>query len=258
MRFDNGESQHKVVIVVDLGGTIVEEANPQMGAIPKAVFEAMGLNEQTVMGILSGIITKLTLENLGQSKEQLPATQIIEDYITENCIHLSVKDIEELAWQMLGNDNCEYLKPLPGAEELLKELKDYSVKVVALSNTALPLGLVNRIFKAHKIYDYFDEIILSSECGWRKPSVEIFDVLEQKMKIQENDFVLLIGNDYKADIEPAMSRGYLTAFLQSAGAFADQNQKESDITGQNLRGIQNDILQQIIKWRKENEKTALA
>lgn len=256
---DIRETERKVVIVLDLGGTIVEEANPNnMFAIPSEVLDAKGLDELKAFRILMGIITILMKENTRPSKEQLPATQMIQNYITENNINLTVEDIEELAWHMLGGENCEYLKPLPDAECFLKEIKDVGVDIVALSNTAIPLTLLNSIFRVHNIYDYFNEIILSSECGWRKPSDEIFDVLENKMSIQENDFVLLIGNDYKADIEPAIKRGYRTAFLQHIDASVEQDGKKADVIGQSLQIIKNEVLKQIMQWRENNEKTALA
>ena len=124
--------------------------------------------------------------------------------------------------------------------------RDEDIENVTNMFTALTLNILNRIFEVHKIKDYFDDIILSSECGFRKPYASIFDFLESKEDIKKEDFTILLGNDLNADIVPAKQRGYKTVFLTEDISITEN---ESMLIGDDLETCKNMILEEISKWR---------
>lgn len=237
----------KIFVIVDLGGTIVDESNPEMGAVAEEITMRYGLSAQQAAGLLSGIVMELMQENFKITEEQKCTTAIIEETLNKANSSLTVEQVEELAFHMLGGENCTYLRPLEGASILLEQLQEAGANIIALSNTALTLNILNRIFEVHKIKDYFDDIILSSECGFRKPYASIFDFLESKEDIKKEDFTILLGNDLNADIVPAKQRGYKTVFLTEDISITEN---ESMLIGDDLETCKNMILEEISKWRE--------
>lgn len=237
----------KIFVVVDLGGTIVDEKNPEMGAISEEITRKYQLSVQQAMGLISGIVMDLMQENMKTTVEQKCATTMIEEFLKKANCPLTVEQVEEMAWYMLGGENSTYLQPLEGAEELLEQISKTGANVVALSNTALTLNILNRIFEVHNIKNRFKDIILSSECGYRKPYAPIFEFLESKENITKDDLVILLGNDLKADIEPAKQRGYKTV-LYTKDMSLEEN--ESMLIGHDLETCKNKILNEISEWRK--------
>ena len=237
----------KIFIIVDLGGTIVDEKNPEMGAITEEITSKYQLSVQQTMGLLSGIVMELMQENMQTTVEQKCATTMIEEFLKHAKCPLTVEQVEEMVWYMLGGEKSTYLKPLEGAVELLEQVKEYGANIIALSNTALTLNILKRIFKVHKIKNIFMDIILSSECGYRKPYDPIFDFMESKENITKNDLVILLGNDLKADIVPAKQRGYKTV-LYTQDMSLEEN--ESMLIGHDLETCKNKIINEISVWRK--------
>lgn len=241
------QTERKIFVIVDLGGTIVDEQNPKMIEIPEEIVSKYQIPIQQVMGLLDGIVMELMQENMKTTIEQKCATTMIDEYLEKKNYPLTVTQIEELAWYMLGGKNSTYLKPLKGAIELLEQVKNTGANIIALSNTALTLNILNRIFEAHNMKEYFKDIILSSECGYRKPYVPIFKVLESSENIQKEDCVILLGNDLKADIEPAKQRGYKTVLFTTDMSLQED---KSMLIGHDLDTCKNKIINEISKWRK--------
>ncbi|MCK5241117.1 HAD family hydrolase [bacterium] len=210
--FENITGQRQIVCF-DLGGTLVEESAPQLHPIPEHIIAQIGLDDKTLSNCLLSVMDLLMKENARKAEDQIPAQKIIEDWLEKSPFNMTVKMLENAAWHMLGANATTYLKPLPFAETLLRKLKDTGTTIVALSNTALPLSILEKIMDVHQLNSYFDAIILSSECGFRKPSPKVFEKMEHSIGYTPEDIMLFIGNNIEADIAPAISRGYMTGYI---------------------------------------------
>ncbi len=207
----------KKIAIVDLGGTIVDETGPCFQKLSQEIIDIIcGINIDCNLfeNMLQETLIQFNIEISKKGSEQKTSKSIIEEMICKNNLPISVNMFEDVAWHYLGGENTSYLKPLPYATNLLDFLNEEDFKIIALSNTTLPISILKKIFVTHGIYDLFSCFILSSECGYKKPSNEIFNYLEQTQNISPYDYILSIGNSYEADIQPSLIKGYISIYLE--------------------------------------------
>lgn len=70
----------------------------------------------------------------------------------------------------------------------IKELKNLGYKIALLSNNSSKL---NDMLIEDKINILFDVILISGDVGYMKPSVEIFQILNEKLKINGKELVFV-------------------------------------------------------------------
>ncbi len=88
--------------------------------------------------------------------------------------------------------------------DLIKYLKNKNYKIGLLSNNSLELKqeLIN-----DKIYELFDQIIISAKVGYQKPQPEIFEILFSKLKMKPNEVIFV--DDTPKSLEGADKIGYV-------------------------------------------------
>lgn len=106
----------------------------------------------------------------------------------------------------------EYVKLYEGTRKMLQELKDAGKRIYLLSNA-------QRIFTAYEmnalgITRYFDEIMISSDYGTKKPDKRFFDLLTEKCHLDISKS-LYIGNDSRCDVGGARQIGMDTFYICS-------------------------------------------
>lgn len=208
---DMAPSDTPQLILCDLGNTLVDESDPDWTARLAAVAQMPG--GAAIIDAALHLIGSLREEAEAARHVQRPALDMIEAYLTANSSRPPLDEFMEGAWQLLGGEDTAYLSPLPGARELLDAAAVRGVPVVAVSNTALPGDLVNRVLERHGVADHFRATVYSSDAGWKKPAPEIF---ECALSVQPaaGTSVVMIGNDWGADIKPALERGWRAFWLQ--------------------------------------------
>ena len=108
--------------------------------------------------------------------------------------------------------SLDYVKPYPGAFELLEYLKEADYKVLLLSN-AQESFTMNELHVTG-IKKYFNSIYLSSQYKVAKPSHAFFQILLDKEKLLPSE-CLFIGNDHTTDIEGAIQMGMDSVYLHT-------------------------------------------
>lgn len=194
------------VVVFDLGGTVLDETPPSFGPLADASFSTFRADE--LMAHTAGLMAALMKEAGRDAPEQKDVATVIGDYRDSTGCQIPRADLEECVWRMLGGAETRYLAPLDGAAALLEEVAARGVPVVALSNTALPLSLLSRLLDLHGLAGAFDDIVLSSEVGWRKPSPELVEIVERRFPAAEPSRWLIVGNDERYDVAPCLARGW--------------------------------------------------
>ncbi len=109
--------------------------------------------------------------------------------------------------------SLKQLRLFPGAWELLTELRRRGMGVYLLSNA-------QRLFtepelRSLKIYDLFDDVFLSSDIGFKKPSGKFYKALLEKHALCP-DTCVMIGNDWQADAWGAHNNGLASMYLHTA------------------------------------------
>lgn len=97
-----------------------------------------------------------------------------------------------------------------GVDKLLSTLKEHHKKVFLLSN-AQSSFTINELLNC-QIYDYFDGILISSDAKCSKPDVHFFQKLFDKYSLKKEESIM-IGNDYKSDINGAYNFGIDSLYI---------------------------------------------
>lgn len=245
--------ERRFIVGFDLGGTLVAEAFPNLHPIPESFASQSGVDQATLTKGLFEVIGSLMQENNRRSSDQVPAREIIERWVARSLAAISADTLERAAWHLLGGDSSTYLTPLPHAVALLRALTGAGATMIALSNTALPVSIVEQIFAVHGIDGYFSAVVLSSECGWRKPSPRAFEALERSIGLTDNDAMVFVGNSFAADVAPAIERGYMAAYINRPEDPADDPatlEPTPSLSATTLPELEIQLLDQIDRWRR--------
>jgi len=97
---------------------------------------------------------------------------------------------------------------------VLETLKRDGKKIFLLSN-AQELFTVPEL-EMNGLYDFFDDIFISSVKGVKKPQKQFMEMLLEENKLDKNESVM-IGNDFQSDIGIAASCGVDSIFLNTDG-----------------------------------------
>lgn len=82
-------------------------------------------------------------------------------------------------------------------------------------------GNVEAVLKDFDLLRYFDKVIESAVVGVRKPDPRIFELGLKALGLPARE-VLVVGDSYRKDIEPAMSLGCAALWLKGKGWGADE------------------------------------
>ncbi len=128
-----------------------------------------------------------------------------EEVVRESCKRLDVrlhKAVSEIY------DNWMYNLPeIEGMRELLKKLKGKEIPLFLLSNISETFAKRSGDIS---ILSYFDKCIFSAVCGYKKPSIDIFNYLLDTCNIKAEE--TLFVDDSEKNINGAKKAG-LTAYL---------------------------------------------
>ncbi len=110
-------------------------------------------------------------------------------------------------------DSVCHIRLYAGAKDLLKALRNLDKKVFLLSNA-------QELFTGKELEDLgidgsFDDIFISSACGYRKPDPSFMERLLQKHGLDPKD-CLMIGNDLYDDVCIAARTGMDSYYIESA------------------------------------------
>lgn len=101
-------------------------------------------------------------------------------------------------------NSTEYLRLYPEIISILEFLKKNGKHVYLLSNAQAGFTLPE--LKDTGIYDYFDDIFISSIEGYKKPSAEFMKRLLAKHKLEISESIM-VGNDWYCDVAVADAVG---------------------------------------------------
>lgn len=129
-------------------------------------------------------------------------------------------------WAMIFRTlSLGYVRLFDGAAELLQELHRRGKKVYLLSNA-------QRLFtepeiRSLGIYKLFDDIFLSSDIGFCKPSANFYTALLEKHGLNP-DSCVMIGNDWQADAWGAHNCGIASMYIRTEQSPKEEGPLPSD------------------------------
>ena len=132
-------------------------------------------------------------------------------YLAENG-HFPPANIEETAKKTASLCYEKAKKSVEKAAVVLKELSK-TYPLVLVSNF---YGNIETVLKDFGIDSYFQKIIESAVVGVKKPDPKIFLLGAQALKLRPEE-ILVVGDSYDKDIEPARKAGFKTLWLRGKG-----------------------------------------
>ncbi len=142
---------------------------------------------------------KLMEVSSNADEDEIDLENVFFQLFKKKGVKLKKKAVREAArtFRLLS---LEKLEVYPYVTKVLKKLKDDGKKIYLLSNAQA--CFTNNELVGLGLYDYFDEIYISSDMGVKKPSKDAFKEVIQENKLDKKKTVM-IGNDYSTDIEGA-------------------------------------------------------
>ncbi|MEO8745241.1 MAG: HAD family hydrolase [Candidatus Dormiibacterota bacterium] len=108
---------------------------------------------------------------------------------------------------------ADRMRPLPGAIELLAEIRSLGMRTVIASNTYWrDAGSYWEDFGLLGMADYIDEVVTSVDAGHLKPHPAVFEMAIRVAGVPAHRCVV-IGNREENDIEPALALGMRTILV---------------------------------------------
>lgn len=168
------------------------------------------------------LIGALRLEQWEECKARFPETkpEEIEVNLSEVFSRLYREKGSEPSSQMIADwalmyrtVSLDYVRLYDGAEKLLRELRRRGKRVFLLSNA-------QRLFtepglRSLGIYDLFDDVLISSDIGFMKPSKQFYNALLKKHRLDPRASVM-VGNDWQADAWGAYHCGLASMYIHTA------------------------------------------
>jgi epoxide hydrolase-like predicted phosphatase len=132
--------------------------------------------------------------------------------------YISVEEMRSF-WKTLYS-NSELVKINKEIQELIIDLKKSGYQLLILSNTIKHHAKCNR--EERKLFDNFDGAILSCEVGFRKPEIEIYELVLEKFELKPEECIFI--DDKEENLIPAKKLGMNTIL------FNDPLQLKNELT----------------------------
>ncbi|MDP2917917.1 MAG: HAD-IA family hydrolase, partial [bacterium] len=117
----------------------------------------------------------------------------------------ALKQDYQKAYLIFRDVLAKVMKPYPYVLPVLKELKNYIKVVVSEDNQ----DLIQYKLQKLGLRPYFDLVVSAEDAGVMKPSNKYFNSALEKLKLHPEECVM-IGDDWKKDLEPAAALGMRT------------------------------------------------
>ncbi|MDP2632968.1 MAG: HAD-IA family hydrolase, partial [Candidatus Curtissbacteria bacterium] len=115
------------------------------------------------------------------------------------------QNLEQNMYQVFENTLLQKLEPIGKIQEILTRVPQEKILV-----TEDERELALKKLKAVKLFDFFDQIITSTETKTMKPAEKFYDEIFKKYEPEE---VLFVGDDYKKDLEIPSKMGSKILFV---------------------------------------------
>lgn len=222
--------------IFDLYGTLVDiHTNESKASLWKYMAGYMALQGASYTGPelrkrYRALIGAQRLERHDKCKSQFPGlspdeievdlSQVFSGLYSEKGITSTPQMLADWAL-MYRTLSLQHLRLFEGAEALLSELRHLGKRVYLLSNA-------QRLFTEPElrhlgIYDLFDDVLISSDIGFMKPSPRFYGALLKKHKLAPKASVM-VGNDWQADAWGAYNCGLASMYVHTA--------QSPEVTGQ--------------------------
>ncbi|MBQ6335319.1 MAG: HAD family hydrolase [Erysipelotrichaceae bacterium] len=207
------------VYIFDLYGTLVDihtdESNDHFWLKVRDLFEGYGAVYKREE-LKDAYFFKIRQAEKKKAKKghliEIDLFEVFRSLFSDKDVYLTDEKIRE-AMIMFRKYSTSHIRLYAGAKEILDDLHRHDKKVFLLSN-AQEVFTINEL-KELGIYACFDDIFISSVCGYKKPDRLFYEALLKKCGLDPKR-CLMIGNDPICDVRGAKVLGIDTYYIQSS------------------------------------------
>ncbi len=101
----------------------------------------------------------------------------------------------------------ENFRLFPDCKETLKQIKKTGIKMGLLSHASH--NLCKPVLERNGILELFDIFVLTSEAGYHKYQIEIYEIALERMKVKKPETIMHVGDDINLDARMAQKVGMI-------------------------------------------------
>jgi putative hydrolase of the HAD superfamily len=204
-------------LLIDIDDTVVDWIGPAHDAVVAAV-----ATHPSFSGRQPAEVAARFMEIVEETHALWLAGELSADALRAERIRRLVRetgsDIDaDEASQLADDYRRAYLaarRPVPGAAELLREVRRLGARVVAVTNNLV--AEQEDKLRHIGIRDLFDDLVVSEAAGVSKPDPAIFELAVRAAGAPASDVVML-GDSWENDVRGATGAGIAAAWLDRHG-----------------------------------------
>ncbi|WP_160689109.1 HAD family hydrolase [Clostridium sp. C2-6-12] len=217
------------VIFFDMGNTLLnfhygnsDEEKDEQGLIYLTRY-LNKFNTNITINEVKNIFFKSWMEGIEDRTttfKEYPIEDFLNNFLAEYNIKLNINE----CIKAINEFYTEYRENVFFEDNIyntLKAIKDKGYKIGVISNTCYYDEVMKECFKKAGIYELIDNFTFSYSLRIGKPNIKIFKTAIETMKVFPEE-ALMIGDNIKSDIKPALDLGMKTIWLNS------KNEKVND------------------------------
>lgn len=189
----------KKAILIDMGDTLIHNVDINFRNSIDKLFEK-AIKPKCIKSVFINEAINI-LNEIFNERKNIEFKMIEYIKLLIDLYDLKFDDSLEALEEDFALNSCQY-QEVEGAEKILKYFRLKNYPVILLSNTSFSKNLIIKILG--NLSSYFEDIIVSSEGVFRKPSRYFFEQGINKFNFPK-DKIYYIGNDLYADIYGAIS-----------------------------------------------------
>lgn len=191
-------------VIFDLDGTLYDYDTLDKEAfrrVQELVLERLGVSvaQSEEAFRRARIATKKNLGETATSHSRMLYFQKTLEYLDIRPLYLALEMYEAYWGVFLDN-----MTLFPGVDKLLEALHDKYVRVAVC--TDLLAHIQHRKLRALKLTDDVDCLVTSEEAGAEKPSLKIFEMCLEKLRLFPKE-VCFVGDSFEKDVKGAAAAG---------------------------------------------------
>jgi putative hydrolase of the HAD superfamily len=204
-------------VITDYIGTLTNVQYYTMGASMLKLYNALvdsgfQMDQQEFLDAYGVAHEKYRLVRFGECREVTNAVWVAEALRSLGFEVTAADPRMNAALDVFFQEYIDSLELRPYAEQLLRQSAE-TCKLGLVSNFTYAPVVFNSL-KQLGISRYFDVVVVSGDCGWRKPHGQIFRDALRLLEVGTQEAVF-IGDSPMEDIQGALAVGLRTVFVQS-------------------------------------------
>jgi putative hydrolase of the HAD superfamily len=223
-------------ILFDINGTLIDiDTDERMDEAYRAIghfllYQGVNLRRWEVRDLYFNVM-KEQLAASGEEHPEFDVTKVWREILrrqssdfTRSLPRAKLEQLPLVIAELQRGVSRKRLKCFPQAKEVLEQLRQrYALAVVSDAQTAYAIPEL----RAVGLQEFFEEIVISGDFGYRKPDARLFHTALAKLNVLAEQ-AIFVGNDCYRDVFGAQQAGMQAVLFSSSGGPPSPGATEPD------------------------------